>query len=518
MLNDAELLRRHVHEGSDAAFTQLVERHLGLVYSAALRRLGGDGHAAADVAQQVFVALARQAPRLLQGPPLPGWLYSTTRNLAVSHVRAEQRRRRWEHAAHAMHEVNTPDSGPAAWEQVRPLLDATMDELAGADQESIVLRFFSGRSYAEIGAALRTTEDAARMRVGRALEKLHAALEKRGVTSSAAALSAVLAQQAVAAPPAGLAGAVVGVALAAEKTAVAVAPLAFMSSKATAATLVVLALVSSSVGLYELRGLHSAQAQLAADRRDVFALGSRVADAQRRTQEALRTLASRQSASAPAPATPPPAVEAEERGPFGPNPPGSRARGRALMAAYPEIQRLVIDEKRAFFSAHYAKLYRELGLTPAQIEAFEQIMIAGVSSTYGDGPNTVTLDAAPAIPWAEKQARVRALLGERGFQLWDNYHSGQDGRAVMLASALYFTDTPLTAEQGQKFQEVLIAAGKAIGQEPEPSVYWATVREQAVAFLSPPQLEALRGLQANDEFNYARMQNQKLRERTPAAK
>jgi hypothetical protein len=130
----------------------------------------------------------------------------------------------------------------------------------------------------------------------------------------------------------------------------------------------------------------------------------------------------------------------------------------------------------------------------------------------------VTLDAAPAIPWAEKQARVRALLGERGFQLWDNYHSGQDGRAVMLASALYFTDTPLTAEQGQKFQEVLIAAGKAIGQEPEPSVYWATVREQAVAFLSPPQLEALRGLQANDEFNYARMQNQKLRERTPAAK
>ena len=69
MNDDATLLRRFVEQDSEAAFTELVQRHLDLVYGAALRRTGGDAHAAADVAQQVFAALARQARSVSGGEP-----------------------------------------------------------------------------------------------------------------------------------------------------------------------------------------------------------------------------------------------------------------------------------------------------------------------------------------------------------------------------------------------------------------------------------------------------------------
>ena len=70
MSDDAELLRRYADTRSEPAFAALVERHLGLVYAAALRRLNGDTHRATDVAQTVFIALARHAADLALRPVL----------------------------------------------------------------------------------------------------------------------------------------------------------------------------------------------------------------------------------------------------------------------------------------------------------------------------------------------------------------------------------------------------------------------------------------------------------------
>ena len=72
MIDDAELLRRYAEEGSEAAFAQLVNRHLNLVYRAALRRTNGDAHRAADVSQVVFTALARDAAALRRHALLAG--------------------------------------------------------------------------------------------------------------------------------------------------------------------------------------------------------------------------------------------------------------------------------------------------------------------------------------------------------------------------------------------------------------------------------------------------------------
>lgn len=136
---DRELLRRYAEERSEPAFAELVHRHLDLVYAAALRRLSGDAPAAADVAQQVFTALARQAASLTRCAVLPGWLYATTRNVVVDFIRTEQRRRACEQEAHTMHQLTSPPPPDAAWENLRLWLDAAIDELGDRDREAVLL-------------------------------------------------------------------------------------------------------------------------------------------------------------------------------------------------------------------------------------------------------------------------------------------------------------------------------------------------------------------------------------------
>jgi len=60
MITDGELLRRYAETNSESAFTELVERHLALVYSAALRQVNGDAHLAQDVVQTVFADPRRE--------------------------------------------------------------------------------------------------------------------------------------------------------------------------------------------------------------------------------------------------------------------------------------------------------------------------------------------------------------------------------------------------------------------------------------------------------------------------
>lgn len=77
METDAELLRRYAQKGDEAAFTELVNRYVNLVYATARRETSGDGAAAQDVIQLVFIELARKAARLTQHSALAGWLFTT---------------------------------------------------------------------------------------------------------------------------------------------------------------------------------------------------------------------------------------------------------------------------------------------------------------------------------------------------------------------------------------------------------------------------------------------------------
>jgi RNA polymerase sigma factor (sigma-70 family) len=250
MNDDTALLRRYAEEGHEPAFTELVRRHVDLVYGAALRRTGGDAHRAAEVAQHVFTTLARDARKLAHHPQLAAWLHTATRNAALNLMISEQRRQARETAAFALESVGGGGATGPAWEQLQPLLDAAIDELPETDRAAVVLRFLERRPFAEIGAALRVSEDAARVRTDRALDKLRVILGRRGVTSTGAALGAVMAGQSLVAAPAGLAASLaLGSLAAAGVGASATTLFSIMSTKLiTAAALG--ALIAFSAGTY----------------------------------------------------------------------------------------------------------------------------------------------------------------------------------------------------------------------------------------------------------------------------
>src|SRR5690242_7690211 len=123
MSNDQELLRRYVEGCSEDAFTQLVNEHLNLVYSAALRQVNGDRAMAEDLAQAVFTELARQSGKLLRHPCPAGWLYTTVRHMAGNVRRAEQRRRWREEEVQSMNQLLSEDASGQMWQQLQPVLD-----------------------------------------------------------------------------------------------------------------------------------------------------------------------------------------------------------------------------------------------------------------------------------------------------------------------------------------------------------------------------------------------------------
>ena len=129
MTEDVELLGRYATEHSEAAFAELTQRHVDLVYSAALRLVNGDVHSAQDVTQQVFTEVARQAKALARHPALVGWLYTTARQMALRANRTEQRRKAREQEANTMNELLQDDSPPADWTRLRPVLEDAMHEL-----------------------------------------------------------------------------------------------------------------------------------------------------------------------------------------------------------------------------------------------------------------------------------------------------------------------------------------------------------------------------------------------------
>lgn len=214
MATDAELLRQFVQHRDEDAFTELVNRHVDLVYSSACRATGGDANAAKDVTQLVFVEMARKAGRLTRHAALAGWLYTTVRYVSANLRRSERRRAVRERKAHDLNESSRSDTTEPTWESLCPVLDDALHELNETDRGAVVLRFFADHSLRQVGAALGLTENAARMRVDRALEKLRVLLSKRGVISSAPGLAVALTTGAASAAPESLAASVATGALA----------------------------------------------------------------------------------------------------------------------------------------------------------------------------------------------------------------------------------------------------------------------------------------------------------------
>ena len=250
--SDLELVEAFNREQSQDAFTELVRRHLDLVYCAALRQVRSP-QLAEEVAQSVFMDLARNAACLKGDTILTAWLYKVTRRTAINVVRGEARRQVREQIAS---QLNAMNATAADWTHIEPVLDEAMDALDDTDRTSVLLRYFENRSLREVGEVLGITDAAAQKRVSRAVERLREFFSKRGLGVSAAGLLLLISGHAVQAAPVGLAAAIssataVGGTVAAAATATATKAITMTTLQKT---LIIATIVATAgVGIYEAR-------------------------------------------------------------------------------------------------------------------------------------------------------------------------------------------------------------------------------------------------------------------------
>lgn len=483
---DVELLHAYAETRNEEAFTVLVRRNVDLVYSAALRQVGHDSHLAEDVTQSVFTDLARKAALLSSRETIAGWLYTSTHFAASKVVRAERRRRVREQVSHIMQELTSDSSAAVDWRQLDPIIDSVMLELNEKDREAVVLRFFAGRSFTEIGTALQLPPDTARKRVERALDKLHGLLARRGVRSTSGALALAISNHAIAAAPPGLAAAVSGAVLtgtAVSFTTAVVAQLAFMSKLPLAIAAAAIAILSVTLVVQQTRKsavhqevvlLRTQHAKMSAD----------IATARKRGVEATAASISASTALG------------WQENVISPSEITARWGSK--------------EQIRAGLDSSYAPLFRRLKLRPEGTEALKDLLAERVRiASFEVSDFLISAGAAAAeISLAERKeietvatreidGRIRALLGEADFEYFRTFERTLQLRAPFLAVAdqLKLSAEPLRDDQIE--QLVSWTAAEFAGRDGALDVHMSSIVSEdllarAQAILSPLQLEKLR--------------------------
>ncbi|MBI1195921.1 MAG: sigma-70 family RNA polymerase sigma factor [Gammaproteobacteria bacterium] len=436
-MSDAHrLLREYAEGGSEEAFAEVVRRYLDLVYSTALRLVNGDQHQAEDVSQKVFADLASVAARMKGEVMLGGWLHRHTCFVASKTMRAERRRQIREREAVEMKAMQEEASADLAL--VSPVLDEAINQLGSADRQAILLRFFEHRDYAGVGAGLGSNEEAARKRVGRALEKLERLLKRRGIALSATALGTALGTGAVSAAPAGLSASIAASAVAAV-TLGGGGTLAFLTiMNITKTQVAVFGAVVLTLGV-PLIMQKQAQAKLQAENEG---LKQQVADLSRLKAEndRLSNLVA-EARQAPTPATNEQFRELMKlRGQVG----TLRQTAEEAVAAAaaksdppsvmsgltqnPEMVKMIRDQQKMALGMVYKGLATKANLSPDLTENLNNLLADHVMTNINylttmlrDGKSMAEMDQVFSAQETELKKEVKQLLGPEDFQKYEDY-------------------------------------------------------------------------------------------------
>ncbi|MFT3781203.1 MAG: sigma-70 family RNA polymerase sigma factor [Nibricoccus sp.] len=256
MSDDGELLRRFAETRDQACFEKVVQRYIGFVFAISLRRLQ-DQHLAQDATQAVFIALARKATRVSHAPSVMGWLHRSACYETKNLMRAQRNRIARETEAARLGTAEPAEMFDVG--QIKSVLDEALGELSERDREAVLARFFSGQSFGEIGTKLKLSENAARMRVERALSKLRDLLQRKGITCTAAALAGGLPAYASTPVPATVVAAVTSASVACVIGAAIPGTLFFMSTAKIVTSVAAIAVIAGFI--YQ----HQETARLAAE-------------------------------------------------------------------------------------------------------------------------------------------------------------------------------------------------------------------------------------------------------------
>jgi RNA polymerase sigma factor (sigma-70 family) len=525
VMDDIDLLRDYAATKSEQAFTALVTRHINLVYSVALRH-AGNPHQAQDITQAVFIVLAKKAGSLRKGTVLSGWLFQAARMTASNFLRTETRRARREQEAFMQSTLTEGENGDA-WKQVAPLLDSAIADLGEKDRNAIVLRYVEGKDLKEVGRALGATEDAAKKRVSRAVEKLRGFFSKRGVVLSGAALAAAISANAMQAAPAGLASTVAatvleGTAASATSLALAKGALKLMAwTKVNIAVGVgVAALVAyqwhqndvQSKQIAALRqdlkdaGEYATRQQAAIDKlkQEKLAMVDEEAAAEKTSQRLLahqRTAFNAQTAKIAAAAA------------------NSNSLGGALgkMMDDPAMRDFMRQQQLSQLKSQYAPLIKKLNLSPEAADKFIQLlsdnalkgMDRGMAYMKGD-IDTAAVQQGQLADKNELDGQLQSLLGTDGFAQYEQFSEEVPARVMLSLLKNEMGDNPLTEDQSAKLLDLMKAGPKTDGIKDinlsqdaleqfiqRESNDNQRVLQQAASFLSPEQIAALGTFQTN---------------------
>lgn len=522
---DMELLERYAHGDCEEAFAELVRRHLALVYSAAHRQLKSP-ELAEEVAQNVFTDLARQASHLKRDSALTAWLYQVTRRSAIDVIRRESRRQMREQTTYALAVMNQHDSRSAEneWRQIEPILDEAMQELDEPDRTAVLLRYFENKSLQEVSRALGTSEDAARKRVSRAVERLRGILGRRGVAASAASLAVALSTQAVQAAPVALAAkimplAALGTAATTSGSAALVQTLTMTTLQKTFVAAIIVAALGTS--LYQARQI----SQLRADNEVLRKEGAaQVATFEREREQTLQEIDGLQQQIVRLT----PAKRSSEvlqlRGQVGSlrqqlaasqqNAPSTQASMAKLFedpAAHQYMKQAMQEKLRTLF----LPLFQELNLEPERRDKVLQLLVE--QGTHQLAKMTSTAQGKPSTNQpADINVQLAELFGPAGFTRYQDYGGEIPARSTISLLEAQM-EGALTAEQNARLIQIIKAEPHELtqgvigspdpaflGSEAEAEVFLRRVEEsngrilqQASNVLEPRELSALNTVLTN---------------------
>lgn len=434
MANDLELLGQFAHEQSQAAFTTLVNRHLNLVYSAALRQVRSP-QLAEEVSQSVFTNLARNAGKLNPDTILTAWLYQVTRHTAIDVVRREVRRQAREQIAFQMSDMNDTTTD---WTQIEPLLDEAMESLDETDRTAILLRYFENKSLREVGEAVGASEDTAQKRVSRAVERLREFFSARKVAVvGASGLAAMISANAIQAAPSGLTatiatGAVAASAIISTSTAIAITKTIAMT---TTQKIIIAAVAAGAIviGVYQAREVSSLSNQvqtLRQQQEQQTALTNQVQELQSERDQAKSQLAALTEENAALKKHPTEVLKLrgevgrlkQEKAEVG------STSALSKITADPEAMKMVRDQQKMGMSMIYKGFAKQVKLTSEQTDKFNDLLadhimenVDHVTTILRDKPTSEQMNQIFADQEAVLQEQIKTLLGADGLAQYQDY-------------------------------------------------------------------------------------------------
>ena len=520
-----ELLREYVSRHSEEAFATLMSRHLDLVYSAAWRHVGNH-HQAEEISQAVFVILARKGRSLASGTILAGWLFHTTRLTAANYLRAEMRRVRREQEAYMQSDAS--ENTDELWQQVAPALNEVIDSLGEKERNAIVLRYLQGKNYREVAAALGGSEEAAQMRVSRALEKMRKLFAKRKLAFSTTALSGMMAAHGIQAAPNSVAIAILattkGAALSASTLSVVEGTLKLMAwtkvKVVVGASVVALLAYQSHENSVQARQISAARQSLLVTRQAFASQENQIATLERQNtvivetrqnqMEELQRLRARRTAT-------PSTGQA--------NPPNASATLLSATLQNPEARALLraqlVDKARM----RYAAFVEEINLDPkegeklVQLAGDEAMKVLDAVAAFTDGKiSAEDVLQVEADAFQNGKNAVRSKLGEEGLAKFEDYTSSYPSRTLVAQFNRQLGPFPLSAFQRAGLIKIFQSepaemTRQLVGEIPaemvvhpelldqrfeEQAAANQRIREKATGMLSSEQLEALATMQAKN--------------------